>query len=62
MPRLNNLDIRLKTMRVDNYTTIEKLKPHRRNIIHIQPQITGGYDIINKQWGITVGIGIGIDI
>lgn len=49
-------------MRVDNYTTIEKLKPQRRNIIHLQPQITGGFDVINHNWGITVGIGVGIDI
>lgn len=30
--------------------------------IHIQPQVTGGYDIINKQWGITAGIGVGINL
>ncbi len=29
---------------------------------HIQPQVTGGYDVINKQWGVTAGIGVGIDI
>lgn len=29
---------------------------------HIHPQVTGGYDIINKQFGITAGIGVGFDI
>ena len=32
------------------------------NRIHLQPQVTGGYDIINKQWGVTAGIGVGIDL
>ena len=32
------------------------------NRIHIQPQITSGYDVINHQWGIVGGIGIGIDL
>lgn len=32
------------------------------NRIHIQPQITSGYDVINHQWGIVGGIGIGINL
>ena len=32
------------------------------NRIHIQPQITSGYDVINHQWGIVGGIGFGIDL
>lgn len=32
------------------------------NRFHIQPQITSGYDLVNHQWGIVGGIGVGIDI
>ena len=32
------------------------------NRVHIQPQITSGYDLINHQWGIMGGIGLGLDI
>ena len=30
--------------------------------IKVQPQITSGYDIINHKWGVTAGVGVGIDI
>lgn len=29
---------------------------------HLQPQVTSGYDLVNKRWGIVVGVGIGYDI
>ena len=29
---------------------------------HLQPQVTSGYDLINKRWGIVIGIGFGYDI
>lgn len=60
MPQLKNLDIRLKTMRVDNYTTIEKQKPQNGLKVGITPSITVGYDPINMQWGAMVGVGLSI--
>lgn len=47
------------TLEVTKY--IEKQKK-LWNRVHLQPQVTGGYDIINKQWGVTAGIGVGIDL
>lgn len=50
---------------VTNTTTITKYIEKPKTFwkrFHIQPQVTGGYDIINKQFGITAGIGVGFDI
>lgn len=47
------------TVEITKY--IEKPKTFWKRF-HIQPQVTSGYDIINKQWGITAGIGVGFDI
>ena len=47
------------TVEVTKY--IEKPKTFLDRI-HIQPQITSGYDLVNHQWGITAGIGFGIDL
>ena len=47
------------TVEITKY--IEKPKTFWKRF-HIQPQVTSGYDLINKQWGITAGIGVGFDI
>lgn len=50
---------------ITNTVTITKYieKPKTMwNRIHIQPQITSGYDLINNKCGITCGIGVGIDL
>lgn len=63
MPRLTDFKARYshKYYQTNTVTTIEKQKPQKRSIITIRPEVTGGYDIINKQWGIMVGIGVGIN-
>ena len=46
-----------------NYVYINKEKPRKFwDRFHIQPQATAGYDIINHQWGICGGIGVGFDL
>lgn len=53
------------TQIIVNTVTIDKYIKQPKKLldrIHIQPQVTGGYDIINKQWGVTAGIGVGIDL
>ena len=64
---LDSTKVQLKIARETITNTIEVTKyieqPKKLwDRIHIQPQVTGGYDIINKQWGVTAGIGVGIDI
>ena len=52
-------DVVTNTATITKY--IEKPKTFWKRF-HIQPQVTSGYDIINKQFGITAGIGVGFDI
>ena len=64
---LDSLKMRLKTHKevITNTVEITKYVEKKKTFwsrFHIQPQVTGGYDIINKQWGITAGVGVGIDI
>lgn len=64
---LDSVKMALKTHTdvVTNTTTITKYIEKPKTFwkrFHIQPQVTGGYDIINKQFGITAGIGVGFDI
>ena len=64
---LDSLKMRLKTHHevITNTVEITKYIEKPKKIwdrIHIQPQVTSGYDLINKQWGITAGIGVGIDL
>ena len=62
MPQLKNLDIRLKTMRVDNYTTIEKPTIYKQPKWSVNIGIGGGYGIINKKPDIYVGVTLGYNI
>lgn len=64
---LDSLKMALKTHTdvVTNTVTVTKYIEKPKTIwnrIHIQPQVTSGYDLINKQWGITAGIGVGIEL
>lgn len=62
---LDSLEMAFKThteiRRVEVTKYIEKPKTFLDRI-HIQPQITSGFDLVNHQWGITAGIGFGIDL
>ena len=49
-------------MRVDNYTTIEKPTIYKQPLITTSPSITAGYDPLNKQWGIMVGVSVNFNI
>ena len=59
MPQLKNLDIRLKTMRVDNYTVIEKTKPQKASKWVITPSVGIGYGLVQQKPDIYIGISIG---
>lgn len=64
---LDSLKVEMRTKKetITNTITIEKYLEKNKtlwNRIHIQPQATGGYDVINKKWGIVIGIGVGVDI
>lgn len=63
--RLDSLHVTWKKHKevFTNYVYITKEKEKKFwDRFHIQPQVTSGYDIINHQWGICGGIGVGIDL
>ena len=64
MPRLTDFKAHYshKYTHTNTVTTIEKVKPQKRSIISIRPEITTGYDLVNKQCGIVVGIGVGVNL
>lgn len=60
-----NLKLRKSEVIKTNTITITKYIEKKKTFwdrIHVQPQLTSGYDIINKKWGVTAGVGVGIDI
>ncbi len=64
MPSLDSINIKLKHKQVNTYTTvtIEKPIPYKQPLITTSPSITAGYDPINKQWGVMVGVSINFNI
>lgn len=62
MPQLKNLDIKLKTLRVDNYTTIEKQKPQKQNKWGVTIGIGVGHGLIQKKPDIYIGVTLGYKI
>ena len=64
MPRLTDFKAHYSHKVINNntITTIEKVKPQKRSIISIRPEVTAGYDLVNKQWGIVAGIGVGVNL
>ena len=61
---LDSLKWRLKTHRVNTTEIVEiiKYEEKKKKWLHIQPQATFGYDPLNRQWGVVVGLGIGVDL
>ena len=63
-PTLDSIKFRLshKYYQTNTTTIIEKTKPQKRSIIHIQPQAGLGYGITKKEFDVYVGLGIGVDL
>lgn len=51
-----------KTFNTTTVTTIEKTIREKRPLITTSPSITAGYDPINKQWGVMVGVSLNFNI
>lgn len=58
----DSLRVILKKANITNTVEITKYIEKPRKKIHIQPQVTTGYDPINKNFGVIFGIGVGIDL
>lgn len=64
-PSLDSVSYRWVRHQVTNTVTVTKYKERKRSwkdMISIGPSATVGYDPFNKQWGVTIGIGVGIDL
>lgn len=64
-PNLDSVSYRWVRHQVTNTVTITKYKERKRtwkDKISIGPSFTVGYDPFNKQWGATIGVGVGIDL
>lgn len=64
-PNLDSVSYRWVRHQVTNTVTVTKYIERKRtwkDKISIGPSVTFGYDPFNKQWGATVGIGVGIDL
>lgn len=63
-PELLSTEVKLKKQEITktNTITITKYIEKPKKIINIQPQITAGYDPINKNWGAVIGFGVGINL
>lgn len=61
---LLSTEVKLKKQEITktNTITITKYIEKPKKIINIQPQITAGYDPINKNWGAVIGFGVGINL
>lgn len=64
-PNLDSVSYRWVRHQVTNTVTVTKYKERKRSWrdrISIGPSATVGYDPFNKQWGATIGVGVGIDL
>lgn len=64
-PNLDSVSYRWVRHQVTNTVTITKYKERKRtwkDKVSIGPSATVGYDPFNRQWGVTIGVGIGIDL
>lgn len=64
-PNLDSVSYRWVRHQVTNTVTVTKYIERKRtwrDRISIGPSVNFGYDPFNKQWGATIGVGVGIDL
>lgn len=61
-PTLDSIKFKFKYKEINTNTVIEKPTIYKRPLITTSPSITAGYDPINKQWGVMVGVSINFNI
>ena len=64
-PSLDSIKYDWRRSVITNTVTITKYKERKRtwrDRISIGPSATVGYDPFNKQWGVTIGVGVSIDL
>lgn len=61
-PKLDSINFRLKYKQINTNTVIYQPIKQKKKIITTSPSITAGYDPINKQWGVMVGVSVNFNI
>lgn len=59
---LDSLSLRLKTHTEVITNTVEIIREKKPKLITTSPSVTAGYDPINKQWGVMLGISANLNI
>lgn len=59
---LDSLKMRLKTHTEVITNTVEIIREKKPKLITTSPSVTAGYDPINKQWGVMMGISANLNI
>lgn len=62
-PHLDSLNLTLKKRELHTIQTVEVTNTkYKKKLFNIQPQATFGYDALNKNWGLVIGVGVGINL
>ena len=64
MPSLDSINVHTshKNIHTIEYVTQTIKTPYQQKLITTSPSITAGYDPINKQWGVMVGVSVNFNI
>lgn len=61
-PKLDSINIQTNRRIINTTTIIEKPITYKKKLITTSPSVTAGYDPINKNWGVIVGISVNCNI
>lgn len=61
-PTLDSIYIKASHRIINTTTIIEKPITYKKKLITTSPSVTAGYDPINKNWGVIVGISVNCNI
>ena len=61
-PQLDSISFNLKYKQINTNTVIEKPITYKQKLITTSPSITAGYDPINKNWSVMVGVSVNFNI
>ena len=62
-PKLDSLSFITNKKELHTTQTVEIVKyKEKKKLFNVAPQATFGYDPLNKNWGLVIGIGVGLNI
>ena len=61
-PQLDSIEFKLRYKQINTNTVIEKPIVYKHKLITTSPSISVGYDVVNKQWGLMVGVSVNFNL